>query len=258
MLAIAQRLRNTNGFMKSATVDISANVSLSSDFIYRLPNPTLVKAADTSLAEWSTKLVSNKIKIVGVAYNLTVQTQMPNITGTYPTSVPVRIDAIRMAQTVPMENIGRITSTNSYLQKHSYSLPSTVSNVIDVSSMFTLPLESASTGYVKVYDMNQKDVRPHVAVNYNNNQVNNTAFRADIVCFQRLLPVDCYLEIPDDGLAVTTVNLSECVGEVPELCYVTTWNQRSPISPFALTHTAYVVGQVSVLYQDIGTKLSHL
>ena len=44
MLAIAQRLRNANGFMKSATYNVDANLNLSVYFAYKFPNPTLSKA----------------------------------------------------------------------------------------------------------------------------------------------------------------------------------------------------------------------
>lgn len=44
-----QRIRDANGFLKNATVSIDTSLSLSTNFIYKLPNPTLVKAANTTL-----------------------------------------------------------------------------------------------------------------------------------------------------------------------------------------------------------------
>jgi hypothetical protein len=70
--------------------------------------------------------------------------------------------------------------------------------------------------------------------------------------------IDCIIDIPDDGNVATTINLGDCIGEIPELVYLSTWNEREPLSPFTLRNRVYIVGQITVLYQDIGTKLSHL
>lgn len=258
MLAIAQRLRNANGFMKSATYNVDANLNLSVYFAYKFPNPTLSKAVDTTLPEWSTKVVSNKIKVVALAYNLTLQGVMVSQTGQYPIETPFRLDAIRMTQTSATENLGRVTSPNSYLQQHSYSVPNVIVNTIDVSSMLKLPLEKADTGYTRIYDTSSGKLKPHIVPQYNSNNLNNTAFRPSIVSKAGLIPMDCIIDIPDDGNVATTINLGDCIGEIPELVYLSTWNEREPISPFTLRNRVYIVGQITVLFQDVGTKLSHL
>lgn len=254
-----QRIRDANGFLKNATVSIDTSLSLSTNFIYKLPNPTLVKAANTTLEEWSTKLVSNRIKVVAIAYNLNVQHVIADNSGSYPLSIPTRIDVLRITQSSAYQNETRIYGSDSYLLRRSIVNPSTLNNFIDSASMFTLPLEKESIGSPKIYDMNRKDEsKTNTVLQFGANQVANSTYKPPIYDYFNVVPVDCFIDINDDGNVATTINLAKCLGEIPEVVYVTTYNKRNLSSPFALTHSAILHGQVTIVYQDIGTKLSHL
>jgi len=251
-------LRDANGFLKAATVSVNYNVSLSTQFILKFDNPTLAKAQDKTAPEWSTKLVSNKIRIVGVLYNLLVEPLIPSSSGQYPLSFPVRLDLLRQTQASGGENETRYTSDNSYLKKHSYTIPSAKTDIIDISSMFNCPLERAELGMNKVYDVNFQQLKAMNVTKYNSDQLSTSAFRGNINYFSRHIATHCEVDIPDDGLSASVIPLSTCVGQLPELFYVTCYNNRVTSSPFNLSHSAIVTGQITYLYQDIGTVLTHL
>lgn len=249
-------LRDANGFIKSVTYSIGSSTSMTGSMITRIPNPTLLKAQD--MTQWDSKLVSDKIRIVGVAYNLSYQPTQGNVSGQYPASFPVRFDLIRQYQSVSGGNNARYTTDNSYLKKHSFSAPTANSNVIDVNSMFNCPLAKEEKGFSRILNVQLKHCKMNVVPKYNSDQLNNTLLSAPIVQFSSHIQTACELEIPDDGNPATSIDIQTCIGEIPELYMVTMWNSRAPSSPFALTHACILVGQVTYFYQDIGTKLSHL
>jgi len=251
-------VRDSNGFLKAATVSVNANLSLNTQFISKFNNPVLNKALDKTATQWTTKVVSNKIRIVAVLYNLVVEMTTPSSSGQYPLSCPIRIDLVRQAQTSSGGNDSRYLTDNSYLLKHSYTNPSTKSDIIDISSMFNCPLERAELGLSKIYDVNIKQVKTMDIIQYNSNSLNTTAYRGNLEYFSRHVATHCEVDIPDDGNSASVIDLSTCVGQLPELFYVTAYNNRASTSPFNLTHSSIVTGQITYLYQDIGTILSHL
>ena len=97
MLPLIHRQRNQNGFIKYSTIDVQLNLSSKSPpWLSIFPAVTIAKAHNAS--EWDSKLVSNKIRIVGFTYSLYVETLCPNNTGQYPSEVPVRVDLLRFNQ----------------------------------------------------------------------------------------------------------------------------------------------------------------
>jgi len=249
-------IRDTNGFLKSVTYSIGASTSITGSMISRIPNPTLVKAQN--LSEWDSKLVSNKIRIVGVAYNISYQPTQGNVSGQFPLSFPVRFDLVKQYQSASGGNNARYTTNDSYLLKHSFTSPTSQSNVIDVNSMFNCPLDKENKGLSKIINVQLKHCKMNPVPKYNNDQLNNTLFTAPIVQFSSHNQTSCELDIPDNGNPLTTIDIQTCVGFIPELYLVSMWNSRAPSSPFALTHACILNGQVTYFYQDIGEKLSHL
>jgi len=260
MLPLIHRPRDPNGFIKYASCDVQLNLNIKSPpWCSICPLPSLTKAATAD--DWETNLVSNKIKIIGFTYSLLVHAQIP-YSGQYPTRTPVRTDLLRFDQTSANQIYNRYTGShttgNWYLKTHSFTDPSTVNNTISICSPVNIPLDRPLIGNAKWYDTIQKDIEQNVPLNYNNNQLATTAYRFDLVLFNNNVKVDCLLNIPDDGNPATNISLNTCVGEIPQLFVVTTWSNRSTINPFPLTSCFTVTGTLGIVYQDIGTKLSHL
>lgn len=248
--------RDQNGFLKQATVSINSSVNLSNPMIFKFPNPTLEKAS--GVEEWSNKVVSNKIKIVALAYNLVYESLVTSAAGSYVQKFPVRIDVVRQNQTISGENAARYTTNNSYLLKHTFGNPSPQTNTIDAGSMWNFPLERPELGHSRLCSSDMKMCSPNVdCISYNSNNL-TSVYRPPIAYFSKLLKVDALVDIPDDGNPLTTINLSACVGEIPEVFLVTTYSLRTLVNPFPMTNQFYINGQITILYQDCGTKLTHL
>lgn len=258
MLPFVQRLRDVNGFLKCIVTDYDYAEQLTGGMQKRLSIPLLSKAVDAT--EWSTKCVSNKIKIVAVLYNLTYESYTTSFNDQYSLEWPIAIDMLRMTQSIPDENTTRSTGDNWYLKKHAFNNPSVVNGgnpVITLGSMFNFPFDTPEKGYVKFYQRNQSSGAVQPVLKYNSENL-TALLRHKKVQLSTHQQVDCVVEIPDDGNPNTVINLRQCVGEIPELIFLSVYMRRAALSPFALQHNFYLTGQVMFVYQDIGTKLSHL
>ena len=258
MLPLAHHVRDTNGFMKSATVDISMNIVNSTKFINKLDNPTLQKATNTTISEWSSKLVSNKIKVIAIAYNLCYEPLAASSSGQFVSKTPVRFDTIRFRQTEPSQVYHKyLGTTDLYIKSRTFNVPS-VNTVTDINSVPNLPLDRPELLNPKWIHSSFLEAEMGIPLQYNANSFAISQCRLSQNHVAHFIPIDCYIDIPDDGNPVSTINLRDCVGEIPEIFFVSTWNQRVPSVPFVLQQNCYVTGQVTILYQDIGNKLSHL
>jgi len=261
MHPVLHRPRDPNGFVKYASCNVQLNLNVRGPpWCVIFPTPSLNKAAD--MDEWDTNLVSNKIKILGYTYSVLVEPLIPYTGGQYPTSTPIRLDLLRFNQESPNQIYNRYTGShllgNWYLKPHSFTIPSTITDTISVCSPVNIPLDRTSLGNIKWYDSMEQNAKQNIPIQYNNNQLDSTAYRFDQVHFNNNVKVDCIVDVPDDGNGATVIDLNACVGELPQLFIVTTWNNRATFAPFALTQCFAVTGTIGIIYQDIGTKLSHL
>lgn len=260
MLSKIHRPRDPTGFVKYAYTNVSINWQQKAvPWLVKLPNVTLTKAAD--IDEWKEKLVSNRIKIVAVTYSVVVEPTVQNISGQMPTEGPVRIDVVRFNQTSPAEVTTRYsgshTNKNWYLLDHNVPLPTNAGATISVCSPPNIPLDRATLLNPKIFDANSAVLDQHMPIQYNSNNI-ATTFRMSQTNLTKYVLVDCVVDIPDDGNPATTISLEQCIGEIPEVFFIAYWNLRFASNPFPITANYYVTGTVGIVYQDIGTKLSHL
>lgn len=254
MLAKIQRQRNPNGFVKQArrSYDLLINMS-TTGFLYRFQPPALVKA--TSLDEWNTKLVSNRIRIIAVVIKLLHNDWMQNASK-HVQSYPVAIDVLRVAQSEAYQNGGRIADGTVYLNSHSYQYqfsPALPITSYDIASSYNLPYDE-SKGFPKIYS---RDTKEQSSLTMSSPLVPNTNWMPPVINFDLHKEVECVVEIPDDGNPLTGIPLDECIGELVEVFMVTCANYKNA-STNQLHHQCMVVGEIQIIYQDIGTKLSHL
>lgn len=260
MLTKIHKPRNPNGFVKYAYKDVNISWTLKTEpWLVKLPTFSLSKAVD--ITEWDQKLVSNKIKVVAVTYSLMVQPRIGSFSGDVPNSTPVRVDVVRFTQTtagdIDTRYSGSHTNKNWYLLDHVINQPSVVNPTISVFSPPNIPLDRTALYNPKIYDSNLQNCNMTPLLQYNANTLGNFVLMSQNV-LTKYIEVDCEIDVPDDGNVSTVIDLNNCVGGIPVVFFVGYWNLRWRTAPFPLYSNYTVSGTIGVVYQDIGTKLSHL